>query len=99
VKITEETCPHCMQTIERCIASGCGQRRSIPGSDPVKAPGPRSTPFEAAAAQKYHALCATCGYVGRAFENKADADVDGDEHEIAVGTNKEHHYTRTVSES
>jgi hypothetical protein len=47
----------------------------------------------------YHAQCATCSYVGRAFENKMDAEIDGDEHEIAVGNNKQHHYTRTVPES
>ena len=71
---------------------------------------PRSVPFgdgtrkcdchgvSTAAPQKYHALCTTCGYVGRSFESKTDADVDGDEHEIAVGNNAQHHNTRTVPE-
>jgi hypothetical protein len=48
--------------------------------------------------QKYHAVCATCSYVGRSFESAQDAENDGDEHEIAVGTNKQHHRTRTVTE-
>lgn len=45
---------------------------------------------------KYFAVCTTCGYVGRAFESKVDADADGDEHEIAVGDNRQHHYTRVL---
>ena len=53
---------------------------------------------ESKAAPQYHALCATCGYLGRTFACRADADNDGDEHEIAVGTNQQHHYTRTVQE-
>jgi hypothetical protein len=53
---------------------------------------------EPKAVQKYHAQCSTCGYVGRSFEKSADAENDGDEHEIAVGNNRQHHYTHTVPE-
>lgn len=48
--------------------------------------------------QKYHATCATCGYRGRSFESKADAENDGDGHEIAVRDNQQHHHTRVVTE-
>jgi hypothetical protein len=31
---------------------------------------------------EYQATCATCGYVGRVFQSKRDAETDGDEHAI-----------------
>jgi hypothetical protein len=161
VVVTQERCPNCLQAIERCVASGCGQRRPIPPVieherylrlvdqahavatyhqhliDGDLAPGDdddrsalecaadhvaqlagyrgadanavsdmlwrslramQNAPRQVSTSStpKYRALCATCGYVGRSFESKADADADGDAHEIAVGSNAQHHHARTV---
>lgn len=44
----------------------------------------------------YHAECYTCGYVGRSFHVRGLAVDDGDEHEIALGDNAQHHHVRIV---
>jgi hypothetical protein len=59
---------------------------------------PAKQPAKQKTAQLFHAVCSTCSWGGREFTSRTDADNDGDGHEIAVGDNKQHHYTRVVPE-
>lgn len=49
----------------------------VPGFELVR--DERATP-------KYRARCTHCSYVGRSFDKREDAENDGDEHELAMGS-------------